>query len=692
MLNMFKPKTVAVIGASDTKGKIGHDVLKNLIDLFPEKIIPINTHASEVMGLKAYPTVSACPEQIDLAVFCIPSKFVLDAIIDCGESKVKSVVVISAGFKEVNQKGAEMEIQIAEACKKYGMELVGPNCLGIIDTHAKLNASFAKMMAIEGDIAFMSQSGAIMTAMLDWADARNVGFSRVVSLGNKAGVNEKDCLEDFAEDPNTKVIAAYLEEIVDGPAFMEAAKKACKEKPIILIKSGTTEAGSAAVSSHTGSIAGADQAYSSAFKQSGIIRASALDEMMNYSCAFSACPLPKGRNIAIITNAGGPGIMSTDAVINNNMQMAKLTDANFNKLKDALPEAASAKNPIDVLGDAKPDRYGLALDIALEDDNVDGIIFLVTPQSVTEVENTAQLVIDQFKSAKKPILCVFFGGTLIAPGEKMLQAAGIPNYTYPEAAIETMRALCDYADILEMDFKKPDVIQADKKKVQELMDKQTQNGDYVLGLESIDILEAYGLPLVGNKEAATKEDAVAAAESMGYPVVMKIVSPDITHKSDAGGIRLNLKSKEEVMAAYDTMMTDVKRNVPDAKIEGVQIQNMLIGGNEIIIGMIRDPTFGPLIMFGLGGIYVEILQDVAFGVAPLNRDEAEKLIRSIKTFKLFEGARGAKPVDINILIDAVMRVSQLVTDFPEIKEFEINPMKIMDDGVTAYAIDMRLML
>jgi len=692
MLNMFKPKTVAVIGASDTKGKIGHDVLKNLIDLFPEKIIPINTHASEVMGLKAYPTVSACPEQIDLAVFCIPSKFVLDAIIDCGESKVKSVVVISAGFKEVNQKGAEMEIQIAEACKKYGMELVGPNCLGIIDTHAKLNASFAKMMAIEGDIAFMSQSGAIMTAMLDWADARNVGFSRVVSLGNKAGVNEKDCLEDFAEDPNTKVIAAYLEEIVDGPAFMEAAKKACKEKPIILIKSGTTEAGSAAVSSHTGSIAGADQAYSSAFKQSGIIRASALDEMMNYSCAFSACPLPKGRNIAIITNAGGPGIMSTDAVINNNMQMAKLTDANFNKLKDALPEAASAKNPIDVLGDAKPDRYGLALDIALEDDNVDGIIFLVTPQSVTEVENTAQLVIDRFKSAKKPILCVFFGGTLIAPGEKMLQAAGIPNYTYPEAAIETMRALCDYADILETDFKKPDVIQADKKKVQELMDKQTQNGDYVLGLESIDILEAYGLPLVGNKEAATKEDAVAAAESMGYPVVMKIVSPDITHKSDAGGIRLNLKSKEEVMAAYDTMMTDVKRNVPDAKIEGVQIQNMLIGGNEIIIGMIRDPTFGPLIMFGLGGIYVEILQDVAFGVAPLNRDEAEKLIRSIKTFKLFEGARGAKPVDINILIDAVMRVSQLVTDFPEIKEFEINPMKIMDDGVTAYAIDMRLML
>ncbi|MDY0266995.1 MAG: acetate--CoA ligase family protein [Methanimicrococcus sp.] len=689
---MFKPKTVAVIGASDTKGKIGHDVLKNLIDLFPEKIIPINTHASEVMGLKAYPTVSACPEQIDLAVFCIPSKFVLDAIIDCGESKVKSVVVISAGFKEVNQKGAEMEIQIAEACKKYGMELVGPNCLGIIDTHAKLNASFAKMMAIEGDIAFMSQSGAIMTAMLDWADARNVGFSRVVSLGNKAGVNEKDCLEDFAEDPNTKVIAAYLEEIVDGPAFMEAAKKACKEKPIILIKSGTTEAGSAAVSSHTGSIAGADQAYSSAFKQSGIIRASALDEMMNYSCAFSACPLPKGRNIAIITNAGGPGIMSTDAVINNNMQMAKLTDANFNKLKDALPEAASAKNPIDVLGDAKPDRYGLALDIALEDDNVDGIIFLVTPQSVTEVENTAQLVIDRFKSAKKPILCVFFGGTLIAPGEKMLQAAGIPNYTYPEAAIETMRALCDYADILETDFKKPDVIQADKKKVQELMDKQTQNGDYVLGLESIDILEAYGLPLVGNKEAATKEDAVAAAESMGYPVVMKIVSPDITHKSDAGGIRLNLKSKEEVMAAYDTMMTDVKRNVPDAKIEGVQIQNMLIGGNEIIIGMIRDPTFGPLIMFGLGGIYVEILQDVAFGVAPLNRDEAEKLIRSIKTFKLFEGARGAKPVDINILIDAVMRVSQLVTDFPEIKEFEINPMKIMDDGVTAYAIDMRLML
>ncbi|WNY25186.1 acetate--CoA ligase alpha subunit [Methanolapillus millepedarum] len=692
MLNMFKPKTVAVIGASDTKGKIGHDVLKNLTGLFPGKIVPINTNATEVMGLKAYPTVSACPDKVDLAIFCIPSKFVLEAIEDCGKSGVKSVVVISAGFKEVNPAGAEMEKQIAAACKKYKMELVGPNCLGIIDTHAKLNGSFAKMMAITGDIAFMSQSGAIMTAMLDWADARNVGFSRVVSLGNKAGVNEKDCLEDFAEDPNTKVIAAYLEEIVDGPAFMEAAKVACKKKPIVLIKSGTTDAGSAAVSSHTGSIAGADQAYTSAFKQSGIIRAKALDEMMNYSMAFSACPLPKGRNIAIITNAGGPGIMATDAVINNNMKMAKLKDANYQKLKSALPEAASAKNPIDVLGDAKPDRYALALDTALEDENVDGIIFLVTPQSVTEVTNTAQLIIDRFKSVKKPILCVFFGGTLMEPGEKMLQAAGIPNYTYPEAAIETMRALCDYADILKTEFKKPETFKVDKEKVKALMKKQTDNNDFVLGLESIDILEAYGLPLVGNEEAATVDDAVKAAEKMGYPVVMKIVSPDITHKSDAGGIRLNLKNKDEVKDAYAKMMVDVKKHVPNAKIEGVQIQQMLIGGNEIIIGMIRDPTFGPLVMFGLGGIYVEILKDVSFGVAPLNRDEAEKLIRSIKTFKIFEGARGAQPVDINILIDAVLRVSQLVTDFPEIKEFEINPMKVMDDGKTIYAIDMRMML
>ena len=692
MLNMFKPKTVAVIGASDTKGKIGHDVLKNLVELFPGKIIPINTSASEVMGLKAYPSVSACPDQIDLAIFCIPSKFVLDSINDCGKSKVKSVVVISAGFKEVSHEGAEMEIEIAKACRSYGMELVGPNCLGIIDTHAKLNGSFAKMMAIKGDIAFMSQSGAIMTAMLDWADARNVGFSRVVSLGNKAGVTEKDCLEDFADDPNTKVITAYLEEIVDGAAFMEAAKVACKKKPIVLIKSGTTEAGSAAVSSHTGSIAGADQAYSSALKQSGVIRASALDEMMNYSCAFSACPLPKGRNIAIITNAGGPGIMATDAVINNGMKMAKLKEDNYKKLKAALPEAASAKNPIDVLGDAKPDRYGLALDVALEDDNVDGIIFLVTPQSVTEVEKTAQLVIDRFKSSKKPILCVFFGGTLMAPGEKMLQTAGIPNYTYPEAAIATMRALCDYADILKTEFKAPDVPKVDKAAAKALIEKSKAAGNMVLGLESIDILRAYGLPVVGNAETATLEDTVNAAEKMGYPIVMKIVSPDITHKSDAGGIRLNLKNKDDVKEAYEKMMVDVKKHVPDARIEGVQLQNMLGGGNEIIIGMIRDPTFGPLIMFGLGGIYVEILKDVSFGVAPLNKDEAEKLVRSIKTFKIFEGARGAKPVDLNLLTDAIIRVSQLVIDFPEIKEFEINPMKIMDDGVTAYSMDMRMML
>lgn len=692
MLNMFNPQTVAVIGASDTEGKIGYSVMKNLLDLFPGKIIPINTNASEVMGQKAYPSVSACPETVDLAVFCIPAKFVLDSVIDCGESNVKSVVVISAGFKEVNHEGAEMEKEIAAACRKYGMELVGPNCLGIMDTHADLNASFAKLMAITGDIAFMSQSGAIMTAMLDWADARNVGFSRVVSLGNKAGINEKDCLEDFADDPNTKVIAAYLEEIVDGPAFMEAAKVACKKKPIVLIKSGTTAAGSAAVSSHTGSIAGTDQAYSSAFQQSGIIRASALDEMMNYSLAFSACPLPKGRNIAIITNAGGPGIMATDALINNDMEMAQLTEANYNKLKQALPEAASAKNPIDVLGDAKPDRYALALDIALEDDNIDGIIFLVTPQSVTEVENTAQLVIDRFSSAKKPILCVFFGGTLMAPGEKMLQQAGIPNYTYPEAAIETMRALCDYADILNTDFTEPDTLHVDKSKAEDIINKSKAAGNTVLGLESIGILEAYGLPVVGYGETKTVEETVAAAEKMGYPVVMKIISPDISHKSDAGGVRLNLKDKDEVREAYEKMMIDVKKHVPNARLEGVQLQQMLGNGNEVIIGMIRDPTFGPLIMFGLGGIYVEILKDVSFGVAPLNKAEAEKLVRSIKTFKIFEGARGAKEVDIELLTDAIVKVAQLVNDFPEIKEFEINPMRIMEDGVTAYCMDMRMML
>ncbi|MCL2549776.1 MAG: acetate--CoA ligase family protein [Methanimicrococcus sp.] len=692
MLNMFKPQTVAVVGASDTEGKIGYSVMKNLLDRFPGKVIPINTNAAEVMGQKAYPSVSACPDTVDLAVFCIPSKFVLDSIIDCGESKVKSVVVISAGFKEVNQKGAEMEKEIAQACRKYGMELVGPNCLGIMDTHAKLNGSFAKLMAITGDIAFMSQSGAIMTAMLDWADARNVGFSRVVSLGNKAGVTEKDCLEDFASDPGTKVIAAYLEEIVDGPAFMEAAKIACKKKPIILIKSGTTDAGSAAVSSHTGSIAGADQAYASAFRQSGVIRASALDEMMNYSIAFSACPLPKGRNVAIITNAGGPGIMATDAVINNGMKMAKLADANFLKLKEALPEAASAKNPIDVLGDAKPDRYALALDVALGDDSVDGIIFLVTPQSVTEVEKTAQLVIDRFKTATKPILCVFFGGTLMAPGEKMLQKAGIPNYTYPEAAIETMRALCEYVDILKTDFKAPAVAKVNKAKAEEIINKSKAAGNMVLGLESIGILEAYGLPVVGYAETKTVEETVAASEKMGYPVVMKIMSPDITHKSDAGGVRLNLKNKDEVKAAYEKMMVDVKNHVPNARLEGVQLQQMLGSGNEVIIGMVRDPTFGPLVMFGLGGIYVEILKDVSFGVAPLNKDEAEQLVRSIKAFKIFEGARGAKAVDMALLTDAIVKVSQLVTDFPEIKEFEINPMRIMEDGVTAYCMDMRMML
>ena len=691
MVDMFDAKSIAVIGGSETKGKIGYDLMISLLNYYKGEIIPVNPKGGRIHGIPAYTSIKE-HGPVDLAVIAIPAHLVPAAVEECGEIGIKNLIIISAGFKEVDGEGAELENQVVEICKNYDIDLVGPNCLGIMNTYNDMNASFAPHIAHKGNIAFMTQSGAIMAAILDYADKRNIGFSRIASLGNKAGINENDCMLNFMENENTEVITSYLEGIIDGPSFIEVCRKASQKKPIVLIKAGRTFKGSEAVSSHTGTIAGSDSAYDAAFSQCGVLRATYLEEMMDYSRALSLFPLPKGNKIAIITNAGGPGILTTDAAIKVGLEMAELTTETKERLKEVLPETASVKNPVDVLGDASPYRYTVALYIVLKDPNVDGVIYLVTPQSVTDPEGIANVAIEHANNSDKPVLCSFFGGTRCDEAERVLASKNVPNYLYPKAAVKSMKALYDYTIIKNQEYPKPPKFEVDKSIVKRIIEDAKKKGVYTLGLESFDILKAYGIPTVGTAITQTVEETIESGEEIGYPLVMKIVSPQISHKSDVGGIKLNLNNAEEVKAAYEDMMENIPKKEPEANIEGVQLQKMLSHGMEVIIGMVKDPTFGPLLMFGLGGIYVEILKDVKFAIAPVNEIEANNMITGIKTFELLKGTRGNKAKDIESIAQIILRISQLVTDFPEIKEFEINPLIVFEEGEGALSVDMRLIL
>ena len=691
MVDMFDAKSIAVIGGSETKGKIGYDLMISLLNYYKGEIIPVNPKGGRIHGIPAYTSIKE-HGPVDLAVIAIPAHLVPAAVEECGEIGIKNLIIISAGFKEVDGEGAELENQVVEICKNYDIDLVGPNCLGIMNTYNDMNASFAPHIAHKGNIAFMTQSGAIMAAILDYADKRNIGFSRIASLGNKAGINENDCMLNFMENENTEVITSYLEGIIDGPGFIEVCRKASQRKPIVLIKAGRTSKGSEAVSSHTGTIAGSDSAYDAAFSQCGVLRATYLEEMMDYSRALSLFPLPKGNKIAIITNAGGPGILTTDAAIKVGLEMAELTTETKERLKEVLPETASVKNPVDVLGDASPYRYTVALYIVLKDPNVDGVIYLVTPQSVTDPEGIANVAIEHANNSDKPVLCSFFGGTRCDEAERVLASKNVPNYLYPKAAVKSMKALYDYTIIKNQEYPKPPKFEVDKSIVKRIIEDAKKKGVYTLGLESFDILKAYGIPTVGTAITQTVEETIESGEEIGYPLVMKIVSPQISHKSDVGGIKLNLNNAEEVKAAYEDMMENISKKEPEADIEGVQLQKMLSHGMEVIIGMVKDPTFGPLLMFGLGGIYVEILKDVKFAIAPVNEIEANNMITGIKTHELLKGTRGNKAKDIESIAQIILRISQLVTEFPEINEFEINPLIVFEEGEGALSVDMRLIL
>ncbi len=695
MLEVFScPKTVAVIGASRSKTKLGYGVLSNIIEHgYPGQVYPINPHADEILGLKCYPSVLDVPGPVDLAVIVIPNKYVAGALEECGQKGVKGAIIITAGFREAGLEGVRMERELVAIAKRYGMRLIGPNCLGVIDTICPLDASFAAGMPIQGKIAFMSQSGALCTAILDWALAAGFGFSRFVSLGNKADVDEVDLLAAWENDPHSKVILTYIEGLSDGRAFMEVARRVSRRIPVIAVKSGSTDAGSRAVSSHTGSLAGSARAYEAAFRQSGVLRAESIQHLFDYSLAFAYQPVLRGGRIAIVTNAGGPGVMATDALEREGLSLASLSRNTIEFLRDHLPPAANIYNPIDVLGDAQTDRYALALEAALKDEGVDGVIAILAPQVMTKVEETAEAVGQVAANYDKPVLGCFMGEAKVGPGIKILNQYQVPNYPFPERAVGALRAMLEYRRWLKRPPQEIEEFDVDRERVRRIFDQVRADGRQTIGdAEAREIMEAYGIRIPKSELATTADEAVDIAEKIGYPVVMKIASPDILHKTDIGGVKLGITSATDVRDAFDLLVYRATRYMPEAEIWGCLVQEMVMGGKEVIVGMNCDPQFGPLMMFGLGGIYVEALKDVSFRIAPFSRQEAREMISEIRSYSLLKGVRGEKPSDIEAIVDTLLRLSQLVTDFPEIMEMDINPLFVFEAGRGVVGVDMRLVL
>lgn len=692
--NFFCPRSVAIIGASREEGKVGNTIVENMINSgYKGKLFLINPRADKIHNIKCYKSILDTPIDTDLVIIVIPSKYVSKVIEQCAEKNTKWAIIISAGFKESGIKGAKMEKRLIEKAKYYGIRILGPNCLGIINSNCPINASFSPNMPKKGVIGFISQSGALGTAILDWARTNKIGLSKFVSLGNKADISENDLLEDWADDDKTKVITVYMEGVKNGKDFLRISSKVSKKKPVVIIKAGNTNAGAKAVSSHTGTLAGSSKAYDAAFKQAGVIRAKTIKDLFNYAIALSNQPLPKGKRIAIITNAGGPGIMATDACEENNITMANLKSETIDKLKEFLPETASFYNPIDVLGDALADRYRKTLEVVIKDKNIDAILILLTPQAMTQSLKTAMSIIEVVEKTKKkmPVFTSFMGGFEVKKGIDLLMRKGIPNFDIPEEAVYTLKVLMYYSDWIS---KKTDPIvefDVNEKKVKEIFDICRNDGRLELGeIESREILKAYKIDVPKAELARDVNEAKKITRKIGYPVVLKIVSPVILHKTDVGGIKIGIENEKELEENYDQILWNVKKHMPDAKIRGILVQEMIKSKKETIIGMNRDPQFGPVVMFGLGGIYVEILKDVSFRIAPISRKVAKEMVEEIKTINLLKGTRGEKPSDIESIIEILLRFSQLVTDFPEIIEMDINPLFVKERGKGSIAGDARI--
>lgn len=688
---LFSPHSVAVIGASRDQGKVGHEVLKNLIlGGFEGHIYPINPKADKILGKRCFSDVHDIKGRIDLAIIVIPAKLVPQSLEKCGEKKVPMAIVISAGFKETGKEGAGIEREMLNRANHYQIRILGPNCLGLINTESCLNASFSREMPLQGHIGFFSQSGALGTAILDWAIGEKIGFSKFISLGNKADISEIDILQVLGQDPQTKVILGYLESIENGSEFIRIAKIISKQKPIIIAKAGSTKAGARAASSHTGSLTGSEVAFNAAFKQSGIIRATSVQELFNYALAFAYQPLPKGNNLVMVTNAGGPGIMAADACERFHVNPVTPGKETIDELARFLPPAAGFYNPVDILGDAGADRYKDTMDVVIKDRKICGVLAMLTPQAMTEVSQTAEVLGEVSMSTEKPLLTSFMGEYTVREGIDRLAKYKIPNYVYPEHAVEAFSKMCEYKKWVDLPDNHYRSYRGDKDRVRGVLNRAIKEESLTLSEQKArEVLEAYHFNLPEYEIAETSDMAVDFAENMGYPVVLKIVSPHILHKSDVGGIRVGLGTPDQVINAFHDIIAKCRRFMPKAFIQGVAVQNMYQNVREVILGMSRDPQFGPLIMFGLGGIYVEVLKDVTFRIAPVSEEDARGMISEIHSYPLLKGVRGQKSADLDAIVESILRLSQIAMDFPEICDADINPLAVMEFGKGAVALDAR---
>ncbi|MHB8837543.1 MAG: acetate--CoA ligase family protein [Gemmatimonadaceae bacterium] len=696
---IFSPRSVAVVGATRVPGTVPFDIFNNILkDDFQGTIYPVSPSAKSIAGVKAYKYVLDIPDPVDLAVIVFPSSVVKLALEQCGQKGVKGLVIISAGFREVGGAGVQREEEIVQIARKYGMSFIGPNCLGVINTdpNVHLNASFARRMPAEGSIGFLSQSGALCTAVLDYAHAKHIGFSKFVSFGNKADISDIDLMLALKDDPATKVILMYLEEMTHGAAFVEAARRIIHEagKPVLVLKSGRTRQGASAAASHTGSLAASDEIVDAALRQAGVIRCQTIEEMFNNAIALTYQPLPKGRRVAIITNAGGPGVLTTDAAVHEGLTLAAFSDETRDIFKRSLPVTANIKNPVDVIGDARADRYRVAMDSALRDENVDGALVILTPQSMTDIDTIAAEVCSVASAHDKPTYTSFMGETDVASGIAILQRRNIPHYILPESMCRAFARAHDFS--VEKDRHLTPATQfgdVDTAAAHAVLDGYLGSGrTYLSPADAMRVLAAYRLPVLQSAIAMSAAEAATVAASVGFPVAMKVESEDVVHKFDVGAVLLGIDTPAAASAAYDAILANVKAHQPDARVDGVFIQQMAGKGEEVILGVKRDPAFGPVVMFGLGGIFVEIFRDVAFRIAPVPVEHVRAMMHEVRAFPMLTGARGRPHRDTAALEECLQRLSQLAVDCPQIQELDINPLIVRDQGAGCAVADARILV
>lgn len=694
--SIFDAHTIAVVGASRDPHSIGYTIVRNLVrDHFRGTVYPVNPKADHILSIRAYPSVSAIPGPVDLVVVCVPAPAVAAVMEESGRKGVKAAIIITAGFREVGGAGRALEDQLREITERYGMRVVGPNCMGCVTTDpaVSMNASFALEMPRRGDVALMSQSGALAAAIMEYAKEQNIGFSKFVSMGNIINVDTVNLLEYLGRDPSTSTILMYLETFGDAARFARVSRPLSKKKIIMAVKGGRTDAGARAARSHTGSLAASDAAVEGVFEQCGVLRANTLEELFDWTQAISVAPLPKGRRVAIVTNAGGPGIMATDTLPAAGLELAHLSDSTIRKLRKALPVEAGVDNPVDMIASADAARYKRVLSLALDDPGVDGAIVICVPPVMIDVERTAEAISQVAKGAGKPVLGVFMGADYASRGRTILERHKIPSFIFPESAVHALGAMAEYARIRARPLGRTKRLPVDRKAAARVFARAKREGrDSLTDLECVDVFESYGIHMPRTDLARSPDEAIEKARAIGFPIVLKLSSRKLPHKTDVGGVLLDLRSDSEVFHAYHKLEGIARRHGIMDSLDGVIVQEMVEGGQEVILGATRDPQFGHLVMFGLGGIFAEHVKDVAFRIAPLTGVDAQELVAGIRAFPILEGVRGQPPSDVPHLEEMALRVSQLVSEFPFIGALDLNPFRVFKKGDGGLAVDARIFL